>query len=190
MLQFKFIDKEIEYDGSQLSPHWIYRNYDLEGDAMVSFIGSCNVKVNDLVDLADARRKEPIYSPKMLHFLSEIFDENLALMVHRQRLFIITIKEELEERGAPGRIIRKGDDLFHIGIAGVKRKLSVSIATRAIISTLMHTGLNIHTQGTPVPTAGLDELGIDPVQIATRIMERFNRELDDINLARCKVRGV
>ena len=31
-------DRTITYDGRQLAPHWIYRQFDLMGDAAVAFI--------------------------------------------------------------------------------------------------------------------------------------------------------
>lgn len=189
-LNLKFIEKELEYDGAQLAPHWIYRNFDVLGDALVSFIGPCKVDLSHMVDLVDVKNKEDIFSPKMLHFIGEIFDTDLRLMILRQRLLIITIKEELEDRAVPGRIVRKGNDLYHIGIADVKRKLSVAVATKSINSTLMHTGVNINTQGTPVPTAGLFELGIEPAGFAKRIIDRFAVELEEMEKARCKVKSV
>lgn len=190
MFESKFIDQEIEYTGLQLAPHWIYNNFNLKKDALVSFIGPCNVGINELVDLEDVKNNAHIYSPKMLHFIGEFFEDNQNLMVMRQRLFIVILKEELEERAVPGRLLRKGDDIYHFGIGSVKRKLSVSIATKSTTSTLLHVGLNIHTQGTPVPAAGLNELGVEPVNFATKTMEKLDKELDDIDFARCKVRGV
>lgn len=190
MIQHQFTDKPIKYDGLQLSHHWIYKNFDILGNAIVGFIGPCEVIIEHMVDLMDVKNNAPIYSPKMLHFIGEFFDSHLREAVFIQRLLIITIKEELEDRGVPGRIIRKGDDLFHVGIADVKRKLSVSIATSSIVSQLIHVGINIHTEGTPVPTAGLGELGIEPESFAIAVMERFTREIKQIDQARCKVRPV
>ena len=34
-----FIDNEIKYIGSQLSPHWIYKNFNIQGDSIVAFTG-------------------------------------------------------------------------------------------------------------------------------------------------------
>jgi hypothetical protein len=194
MIQIKHLEKKIEYNGTQLSPHWIYRNFDIQGDAIVSFIGPCKVNLTEMVDIADVKAEDSIYSPLMLNFIMEIFNENLTLMVHRQRLFIVAIKEELESRVSSknnfGRIIRSGDDIYIVKPDNFKGKLSVSIATKSIVSTLMHTGINIKTEGTPVPTVGLEELGIEPVDFAKKIMKRFNDELTTIRDARCKVRGV
>jgi uncharacterized protein len=190
MLRTYHINEEITYDGSQLSPHWIFKNLKIQGDAMVSFAGACWVDVDSLVDLADVMTEGTIYSPKMLHFIGEFFDEDLNLAVFRQRLFIVSIKEELEQRNIPGKIIREGDDLFFVDNKDRRGKLTVSIATKSVTSTLMHTGINIETTGTPVPTSGLSEFGIEPVQFAHKVASRFANELEDISNARCKVRGV
>ena len=54
-----FTDKEIKYTGEQLSPHWIYKNFNIMGDAIVSFIGECEVNLNHMVDIEDVINNEP-----------------------------------------------------------------------------------------------------------------------------------
>ena len=176
----KLIDTEIKYIGSQLAPHWIYKNFKLQGDAIVAFIGECEVALTEMVDIEDVINNEPIYSKSMLSFITEQFNVNLVEGVFRQRLLICIIKELLEER-------RNGDDLMIDG-----KKLSVSIATKSITSILIHTGLNILSEGAPVKASGLtSELGITDVkEFALEVMKRYSEELEDINLASTKVRGV
>ncbi|MGI5921798.1 MAG: DUF366 family protein [Syntrophomonadaceae bacterium] len=178
-----FIDQNIGYDGTQLAPHWIFRNFDLIGDAVVAFIGEVNVTVDKMVDLVDVHHNEPIYSPMMLNFVVEHFSTDLELGIYRQRMFMVAIKEELEQYEIP--VNRLGDDLY------VNRgKLSVSIATSSVVSTLMHIGLNIETEGSPVRACGLKELGIrDLKSFAENVMLRYKRELEQIYEARCKVKG-
>ncbi|MGI6451874.1 MAG: DUF366 family protein [Syntrophomonadaceae bacterium] len=178
-----FIDKKIDYLGSQLVPHWIYRNFGILGDAAVAFIGKADVGLEAMVDLQDVMEKKPIYSPQMLHFLVEHFHNNLHLGIYQQRMLIICIKEELEKRGI--QVIRQGDDLYVGG-----RKLSVSIATVSPVSILIHTGVNVLTAGTPLPTSGLAELGVEDVKgFAQNVMKKYSDELSSIDEARCKVRG-
>lgn len=181
----KLIDKEIKYIGSQLAPHWIYKNFKLQGDAIVAFIGECEVALTEMVDIEDVINNEPIYSKSMLSFITEQFNVNLVEGVFRQRLLICIIKELLEERGI--FVVRNGDDLMIDG-----RKLSVSIATKSTTSILIHTGLNILSEGAPVKASGLtSELGIvDIKEFALEVMKRYAEELEDINLASTKVRGV
>ena len=50
-MKTKFIEKEIKYIGSQLVPHWIYKNYKIQGDAIFSFIGECEVHLTEMVDI-------------------------------------------------------------------------------------------------------------------------------------------
>jgi hypothetical protein len=184
-MKTKFIDEEIKYIGSQLSPHWIYRNFDLMGDAIVAFCGECEVKLSEMVDIEDVINNEPIYSKYMLSFISEQFDVGLNEAVLRQRLLMCIIKEVLEERGV--FVIRNGDDLMIDG-----RKLSVSIATKSITSILIHTGLNILSDGAPIKASGLtSELGIKDIkEFALEVMKRYSEELKDIKFAGTKVRGV
>ena len=181
----KLIDTEIKYIGSQLAPHWIYKNFKLQGDAIVAFIGECEVALTEMVDIEDVINNEPIYSKSMLSFITEQFNINLVEGVFRQRLLICIIKELLEERGI--FVVRNGDDLMIDG-----KKLSVSIATKSKTSILIHTGLNIVSEGAPVKASGLtSELGITNIkEFALEVMKRYSEELEDINLASKKVRGV
>ncbi len=184
-----FTEREITYDGHQLAPHWIYRQFDLLGDAAVAFIGPCRVELGEMVDLEDVKDNAPIYSPRMLHLIAEFFSGDLHLTVYRQRLLIVTAKELLETL-TTRRVIRKGDDLYLDRADGRPGKLSVSIATVSATSTLIHTGFNVRTEGTPVPTVGLDELSVDVASFATTLLARFAAELHGIWDARCKVRAV
>lgn len=184
-MKTKFIDNEIKYEGFQLSPHWIYKNFNIQGDAIVAFIGECDVKLGEMVDIEDVINNEPIYSKSMLSFISEQFNIGLIEGVLRQRLMISTIKEELEQRGYTVR--RDGDDLFYDN-----RKLTVSIATKSQTSILIHTGVNIISTGAPVKASGLSEdIGITDIKgFALNIMQKYSDELDDIVMASTKVRGV
>lgn len=181
----KFIDKEIKYEGFQLASHWIYKNFKLQGDAIVAFIGECDVKLNEMVDIEDVINNEPIYSKSMLSFISEQFNIGLVEGVLRQRLLICKIKEALEDLGK--KVTRDGDDLFFDN-----KKLTVSIATKSHNSVLIHTGINIISSGAPIKAAGLKEdMGIEDIKsFANIVMKKYSEELEDIVLASTKVRGV
>jgi len=179
-----FIEKEIKYTGAELSPHWIYKNFNVKGSAVVAFVGPVEVKLTEMVDVEDVINNEPISSDKMLNFIIEDFEVSLHHMVSNQRLFICIIKEVLEEYGF--KIIRSGDDLFYEG-----KKLSVSIATKSLTSSLVHTALNVVSSGTPIETAALNDMGIvDIKEFALKILNRFVFEIEDMNFAKSKVRGV
>lgn len=180
-----FIDKEIKYIGSQLAPHWIYRNFKIQGDAIVAFCGECEVKLSEMVDIEDVINNEPIYSKYMLSFITEQFNVELVEGVFRQRLLISCIKEALEKRGFI--VKRSGDDLFIND-----KKLSVSIATKSLTSVLIHTGVNILSEGAPIPVSGLEtDLGIKDIkEFAMEVMKNYSEEIEDIVLASTKVRGV
>ena len=187
-----FIKDEIKYIGSQLSPHWIYKNYHILGDAIVSFIGEMDVKITEMVDIEDVITNSPIYSKKMVSFIIEHFEISLAECVLRQRFLICIIIEELRKiLGDKFKITRSGDDIF-VNINDKDKKLSVSIATKSTTSGLIHTGLNIDPTGAPVDACGLStDLGIaDVEEFAQNVMKRYIEENDEIKDAVCKVRGV
>ncbi len=184
MIRTLVSDRSISYDGTQMKSHWIYENFGLAGDAAVAFTGEVKVELDKMIDLIDVSRKESIYSPLMLNFLIEHFNPNLELAIYRQWLFMTLIKEELSQFEV--NVYRMGDDLYFN-----KAKLSVSVATVSSLSSLIHIGLNIRTEGTPVKTVGLTELGINDINaFASTIMLKYKRELEHIYEARCKVRSV
>lgn len=179
----KFIEDEIKYTGEELSPHWIYKKFHLQGDSTVAFCGECEVKLTEMVDIEDVINDEPIYSKNMLSFIVEHFNIGLVEGVIRQRLLICIIKEALESKDV--NVIRSGDDLFV-----ENRKLSVSIATKSLTSVLIHVGINIDPTGAPVDAIGLDYLNICDIKgFAKDIMVKYSQEIDDIILASTKVIG-
>lgn len=180
-----FLEKIITYNGTQLCSHWILKNSELKGDAIVSFIGPCDVDLSHMVDLEDVLGKKPIYSESMLHFIAEHFECDLEKTILRQRLLITQIQEEYRGYVPSAFIIRKGNDLFIENF-----KLTVSIATTSPVSTLIHTGINISSRNTPVPTWGLKDDAIDPILFAKGVMKRYVEEMEGVRWARAKVRGV
>ncbi|MDR1167843.1 MAG: DUF366 family protein [Heliobacteriaceae bacterium] len=183
-MKTKFIKEEIKYEGHQLAPHWIYKNFKIQGDAIVAFQGECEVKLSEMVDIEDVLNNEPIYSKYMLSFISEQFNIGLAEGVLRQRLLICIIKEILEKHNLFP--VRSGDDLFVDG-----KKLTVSIAAKSVNSVLIHTGINIDAAGAPVAACGLKDFGINDIEnLAKEIMTVYAGELDDIIMSSTKVRGL
>lgn len=179
----RFLPERIDYDGAALRAHWILRTTGLVGDAVVAFRGACDVRTDEIADLADIDGPG-IAGADMLHFLSERFDEaSIEAGVLRQRLFAVLVQEELASRGVAVR--RDGDDLY----SDDHRKLSISIATRSPVSSLMHFAVNVVVRDVPVPAVGLDEWGIDPQSFAEGVLVRVSQESASIHDARCKVRA-
>jgi len=198
-MKYQFIEKKICYSGKELSPNWIYKNHNILGDAIVSFIGECSVKIEDMADISDVLSNSPIYSKKMLHFIVEHFNIQLMEGILRQRLLagiardiiLEILNEQVGSRFAnginPSLLFRKGDDLFY-----KDGKLSVSIAAKSVNSVLIHLGMNIDSVGTPVKAAGLEtELQLKNFrEIAEKIMVSYLHECDEIIEASCKVKGI
>ena len=184
LLRTAVLGEEHEYDGRQLRSHFALERTGLYGDVAVAFVGSCRVDLGQMVDLEDVRARQPIYSPRMLHVLIEHFGLELREAVGRQRLLVHAARQLLEdETPLRGRV--SGDDLYVD-----ERKASVSIATRSPVSALIHFGLNVETEGTPLPTWGLREADLDPGDFAAQLLERYEAEIVDIHRAAAKVRGV
>lgn len=186
LLHVAVLEERLTYDGGQLSSLWAFRTLGLQGDSIVVFRGPCRVETARLVDVADARAGARIYSPDMLHFIAEHFHLDLEKAVLCQRLLVVLVRELLSGHGYD--VTRRGDDLYYRG-----RKLSVSIATLSSVSALIHLGLNVDASGAPVPAAGLLEMGFAEEALpdfGRSVCEAYARELEEIYLARCKVRAV
>ncbi len=164
-----FIEDLIEYDGSQLKSLWAFSLLGIREDSIVSFVGPCNVKKEHMVDYEDYMFGYTIYSPLMLHFIVEHFDEvSLRLIYTRQRLLVSIAKDVIDPT-----MERRGDDLYWNG-----KKLTVSIATISPISAKIHLGINIES---PKGYASLKEMGVEDVRgIAIDICRRYAREIMDI----------
>jgi len=184
VVSVKMLSESIDYDGTQLRSLFGYCTAGIQGDSAIAFEGRCDVATGDLVDLEDQRAGANIFSPWMLHVIAEHFGADLESMVLRQRLFGRLCADLLSERA--GRAVRvDGDDLFV-----EERKATVSIATVSPVSALFHFGLNVRTEGAPVPAIGLEELGVTVSSFAEELLQRYAAEMNGVRQATCKVRWV
>lgn len=172
-----FVANNLHYDGSALKPLYSYIHHRLPGDSIVAFVGSCDVNLEHMVDAEDFVVSAKIKSDHMLHFIIEVFGQNLMTAVSLQRLLVCLAQDILKLD-----LVRSGDDLYL-----EKRKLSVSIASVSAVSAMIHFGLNIKNDGTPVPTCCLEELGINPKSFAEGLMKKFSEEFTSIVEATQKV---
>jgi len=180
-LEVKFIKEKINYDGSQLSPHWIYKTTGIMGDAAVSFIGACNVTPEHMIDMEDLIAGDKIASDLMLHFIIEIFNKSAFEGAVIQCVMVSEIHSVLLENNI--NVKRIGDDLF-VGDA----KLSISIATASAVSALIHIALNITNDGTPVKTCALNDFKINAASFAEQCLQKIKKEYSRLVLAASKVR--
>lgn len=174
----------LEYSGQELASHFGFRRFAVLGDSAIAFVGPCRVALEDMVDLEDVRARAPIYSPRMLHLIIEHFEMGLVEAVCWQRLAVRRAAELLVQGGVKTLRV-SGDDIFVDG-----RKASVSIATRSPVSALIHFGINIQTEGTPVPTWGMEESSLDPARFGSDLLRAYADEFHGVQRALSKVRGV
>lgn len=188
-MESRWLDKTIAYDGSQLRAHWILREVGLAGDAVVAFRGPCAVSDQEMADLEDLLDGPGIVGDDMLHFVVELFDDGeLLRAIYLQRLFsalaLDTLRAQISDPGISVRLRREGDDLFF-----GSGKLSISIATRSLVSTLIHFAVNVTNAGTPVETASLGDLGVEPAEFAQSLLDALVVEHRSVSNARVKVRA-
>ena len=180
-----WVEDEIKYDGSQLHSLYSYLTHKVLGNSIVSWVGECDVNFDHMVDGEDLLDQSVIRSQKMLHFIIEIFDENLTSGVSLQRLLATIVKDTIESWKSQIKLKRDGDDLFWND-----KKLSVSIATSSPRSSLIHFGINVTNENTPVSTCALSDFEIAPTVFAKEIMNKFSNEFESIKTATQKVKWV
>ena len=184
-MKYKWIEKEITYDGKQLRSGFVKEVGNIEPDGMIAFTGPGDVPLENMVDMEDVEAGEHIYSKLMLHFLVEHKAKDLPLGVARQRLLCSIATDVLREFESSKNLRRIGDDLYDND-----KKLSVSIATNSLNTTCIHFAMNIKSEGTPVKTIGLEDYAIDPKLLAEKIMDAYSNEIDSMEKACSKVKFV
>ena len=184
-MKYKWIEKEMTYDGTQLRSGFAPKLAQSEPDCMIAFIGPANVPIENMVDMEDVEANEHIYSELMLHFLIEHKTKDLPLGVARQRMLCAITADILMENKNAKNIRRLGDDLYD-----EDKKLSVSIATNSPNTTCIHFAMNIKSENTPVKTIGLCDYEIDPKSLAKKIMTAYTEEIESMNKAVNKVKFV
>lgn len=183
-----WINKNFQYSGEQLSSLYAYLNHKVLGDSIVAWAGPCNVSLEHMVDGEDLLEQAKIESDNMLHFIIEKFDSSLLFMTCLQRLLaeiVISEIQKLSANGLSASLIRKGDDIY----SGDK-KLNISIATCSPSSCLLHFGINIGNEGTPVETCALSDFKIEPKAFAEAIMAKVVSEVEGLTRATQKVKWV
>jgi len=184
-MKTKYIKQEIVYTGTQLHSNYAYTEFDLFGDSIIAFCGKCDIPTEQMADIEDVKADAKIYSASMLHFIIEHYDTDLEKAVLRQLVLTTIVGEVLHEMCRDTDITRRGSDLYD-GDA----KLSISIATVTPLSSLIHFGINIVSDNTPVKTKGLKDFDIDPHKFAEQVMTKYKDEHANISKARCKVKWV
>ncbi len=150
-MKYLRLEEEFRYDGSQIKPMWAFKQFGIKDSSLISWIGPMDIKSDNLIDYEDVELE--IKGDKLLHFIIEHFDSqpaDIKLCYHRQRLFVMIIKDLLNSMGIKTQ--REGDDIYFKDEHDEKQKkfkLSVSIATCSISSMKIHFALNLISKGTP-----------------------------------------
>jgi len=198
----------IEYDGSQLRSLFAYEISGTPGDCILAFCGPMNVK-NHMVDMEDVLAKDFIRSTNALNFIVELFDRSIETTVLYQLLLVSIIRKTLIDvlKIPEASLKQDGDDLMYYRYTDKEwYKLSVSIATKSVLSGLIHTAINVDsTSDMPIRIISLkeiyedlknrvelqDSLDLNIINyIAKQILLEFVSKVESIKRACVKVRSV
>lgn len=189
-MKTKYVNQKTNYDGSQLTPLYGYINHNLHGDSILAFEGACFISPDKMIDAEDLVAKAKIESDSMLHFIVEVFHHDLMTAVSLQRLLVSIAEDILNSTSSvlkTKKLWREGDDLY-LDKKENALKLTISIASKSAVSCMIHLGINIKNDGTPVATCCLDDLKVNPKKFAEVLMEEFSTEYKSILEATQKVR--
>jgi len=185
-LETKWLNKKIKYDGSQMHSLYSYLNHQVLGDSVVAFRGPCEVQFSEMLDGEDLLQRSEIKGSDMVHFIFELFEQNLFSAVLMQRLFASIVADVIFDLSKKAILLRReGDDLYL-----QKRKFSISIAAKSSQSSMIHFAVNVSCKGTPLATSGLQEMKINPEAFAKKCLLRVAQEYEDIQKATRKVKPV
>jgi uncharacterized protein len=183
-MKLVLLEQPLTYDGKQLATAFLDTHAPGESDALVLFLGEANVPREHLVDLEDAEAGAVIYSPLMAHVIAEHRGLALPEAVWRQRVLVRLAADWIASRA--GVVVQvRGNDLYV-----VDGKLSVSVATSSPRGSLLHLGVNVDIEGTPVRTAGLRDLRIRPREFLAALGKLYSDEVASAAHAVGKVRPV
>ena len=194
-----WLNEEHKYDGSQLQPLHNYLKHGILGDSVVSWAGACEIKSQNMVDGEDLRSGAKIAGDFMLHFILELFQYPLSGAVALQRLMGEILIDRICKNSDRKSMVSQSEDTnfndFQFKRVGddiycSQKKLNISVATCSGISSLIHFGVNLTNEGTPVPTCCLADFGIvDGKEFALGFMETLKREFEGMRRAEMKVRS-
>jgi hypothetical protein len=180
-----YIPENIVYTGEQLRSNFAYRTCGILGDSIIAFSGKCDIQKEHMVDIEDLIAGNIIFSESMLHFIIEHFKADLEHAVLRQMLFAGIAKDAINTAVKKCVVRCEGSDLYDDDA-----KVSISVATRTPVSAIIHFGINITSDNTPVLTKGLKDYGIELVGFAKTVLDAYVNLNDIVQKARCKVRWV
>ncbi|HII70729.1 DUF366 family protein [Methanopyrus kandleri] len=175
--------EELEYDGSQLRRAFAHERYGIKGRAVVVFRGPMDVRTEYTADAEDVG--SPIRGNDVLHLLVDDPTRADPLVAGLLQRLLVVVTKEVIEKELSTDLDRDGDDLLHDG-----RKLTVSVFKPAGPGSLAHLGINVTTEGVPVPASSLRDLGYrgDPLDLGRRVAVEFVREITDVELDLTKIR--
>lgn len=188
--------KNILYDGSQISPHYVADRYKIIGNSILVFRGGMKLSPKEMLDIKDVIREGHlaeilISTDDSINFIIEEFDKqppNIELEYYRLRLLTQIVIEELFLKGIS--VEREGTDIYVEG-----KKLNVGIATTGLSSSKIHFGLNISNKGVPphVEAVGLLEIGFKEDELSNwtkTIVEKYIEEIQKIKEDIVKTRSL
>ena len=184
-METRVLEARVAYTGAELRSGWIAETTGLAGDAVVAFLGPCDVEPTHMVDTVDLEAGATIASPLMLHVVVEHPGVDLDHITIRQRLLMAIAREIINSHLGETLVRREGDDLYL-----QDRKLSISVATVSPTSGLFHSGFNVRGEGAPVPAIGLEELGLSARRFAEELLAAYRTEIEGAREASSKVRPV
>ena len=99
-MQWRWLSQEIPYTGRELHSGWIADTAAIEGDAIVAFVGPCEVPLEHMVDMEDVRRGVPIQAARMLPMLrSQTAGEDVIKML--PIIPMVPLQSQLPVRASP-----------------------------------------------------------------------------------------
>lgn len=168
---------QLEFDGHQLRAYWARENFGLKGENIVAFVGPFHpspqvVKIHMPYEIFQNRR--------MLHLVVEHLHADPEKLHLQQRLLLCVLKDKLNHRLRGDLVQRWGQNLFH-----ESAQITASTCLLTASSAVIYVGVNIERGKPKSKLWGLEEGGIDSLELAQVVMDQYIFEVADTRRQKC-----
>ena len=166
MLKNYYLDYPINYDASQLKSGWAKRNFQIENDSMLAFLGSYKPKKNEQLP-ANTHKN---LTQTMLQIVVEhrrIGDREMLL---RRHIFMEIICKTIENNS----YTKDGNVFLN------QKQVTISQVASNLRASMFHLAFFLRNDLEDPSLLALDQLDFDPKSFAIKIMQSYCRSINEL----------
>jgi len=169
-LKKHLVPEQLEFDGHQLDSGWARESFALDGESIVAFVGPFDPE-SGIVTFPSAC--QIFRKRRMLHLVVEHLHDDLEKLRLQQRLLLCVLKDKLDHRLKGDLVQRWDEELFH-----ESTQITVSTSMLTTSSAVIYTGVNIQGGDSESKLWGLEDGGIDALELAQVVVDQYVFEIE------------